>query len=203
MVGALVELGCCGGEVGDGGVEAGELGFVKREGGEGSEGRWGGCSGPKGEDFFLGHVGLFVVGIVQGVLNFLDVAADRDSVFLGRKGYEQAVGQLSGQQAEYLRHGLVVDEAWVAILGHPVETVVVGVVVIDSLVVRAGLEAEVDAGDTGVVLESGKVASRTHGADLAVPEVGDGLAWYGLVGRLKLGSDVADDFIEKGSGVDA
>lgn len=93
-----------------------------------------------------GNVNVRVLGRVQRgvelVLYLADVAVERGGVALGAEGEDGEVDELGDEQAEDLGHGPVVDEARVAVLLHPVEAVVIAVVVIDR-VVLAGVETDV------------------------------------------------------------
>ncbi len=82
---------------------------------------------------------------------------------------------------------------------HPGEAVVVGVVMVNSAV-GGRAKAQVDAGDAGKVLEGGEVGAGAHGADVAIPEITDGLAFDGLVGRLNKGGGFVEGFVEKWRG---
>ena len=93
--------------------------------------------------------------------------------------------------------GSVVVEPRITESAHPVERVVVAVIVIDR-VLRSVAKAHVDGGDAGEVLEGGEVGSGAHGGDALVPGVEDRLARDGLIGGFDEGKDFLDDFAEKG-----
>ena len=90
-------------------------------------------------------------------------------------------------------------EAWIAELVHPVEAVVIDVVVIDGAVGRRS-EADVDTGDADEVLEGGVVGAGAYGSDVAVPEVADSLTCDGLVWRFYQGSCFVESLVKQRRG---
>lgn len=138
-------------------------------------------------------------GGVELGLDLLDVRVHGVGVVDGAERDEREVGELARDEAHELGHGAVVAEAGVAVVLHPVEAVVVTMIVVDG--VALGL-AEFDAkrGDAGKVLEGGEVAAAAHGLDSAVPRVVDGLAADGLVGGRDGTGGFVDDPVEEGRG---
>ena len=95
----------------------------------------------------------------------------------------------------------MVVEAWIAVLLHPVEAVVVAVVMVHGAI-GCVTKPQIDAGDAGEVLEGGEVGSRAYGADRSIPEIADCLAWDGLIRGGDKGGCFIDGFAQERRGVD-
>lgn len=133
------------------------------------------------------------------VLYLSDIAVKGLSISRRLKRDEGLVCQLGSKKAENLRHCAVVDEPRVAILGHPVERVVVAVIVVDRIS-GASAEAQIDARNASIVLEGREVTATSHGADLLVPKVIHSLALDSLVWRLNLRCDIVEQAVQKWCG---
>jgi hypothetical protein len=90
----------------------------------------------------------------------------------------------------------VIGETRITEFGHPVEAVVVAVVVVHSTL-GIGSETHVDTGDTSKVLESSEITATAHSADVTIPNITNGLALDSLVRRLHFSNHSTDDVVQK------
>jgi hypothetical protein len=123
------------------------------------------------------------VALADFVLDRVDVLVQRGRVVVGTELDDGRLDEVCGDEAPDLGDGGVVVEARVTVLFHPVEGVVVGVVVVDGRVFAVA-ETHVDRRYAGEVLEGCEVRAGAHGRDVAVPEVSDCLVGDGSVRRL-------------------
>ena len=116
------------------------------------------------------------------MLHALEVADQGGSVVRGVEAYDGRLEQRCREQSPDFCDGDVVFEPWVAERVHPVEAVVVTVVMVHRRVM-CRRETDIHAGDPGEVLEGGEIAAGAYGADMAVPGIPYRLARYRLVRR--------------------
>ena len=134
-------------------------------------------------------------GRVEFVFYLSDIAVQCIGVAACAERDDWDVCQVGCDQTEDLGNGLMVDEAWIAVFFHPGKAVVVAVVMIDG-VLGVGVEADVEGGDSGEILEGCKVTPAPHGADCTAPYIQDTLSTCRLVGGLNGCSSCVDYVVE-------